>query len=333
MTKVIVAFGTRPEYIKLKCFIEKLAENKVEHECLYIKQHDKSFIGIDNLKFKEVVIDSEVSNRLNQIVSDVCKKLTFSRDTKLVVVQGDTATSFAVALAAFNSGIPVAHIEAGLRTWDLENPYPEEGYRRMIDSISTYHFCPTHNDYNNLTYQQLGLNNYITGNTVIDTLPDLEIGRSNEVYITLHRRENHEILDKWFKAIEDIATTDTQNNFIFIKHPNPNVTKHLNIFKNVKIIDPMPHFEMLNLIAKKAKLLITDSGGLQEEASHYNKFCIVCRKNTERPSNSSVCVNDPNELKLFYFNYKDYIPNGRGTFGDGEASEKILNILKEKNII
>lgn len=328
---ILIAFGTRPEYIKLKCFINELKENNLDYQCVFIKQHDKSFVGIEGLDFKELLIDSSNSNRLNQIVSDVCKKLEFPKNTKLVVVQGDTATSFAVALAAFNNGIPVAHIEAGLRTWDLRNPYPEEGYRRMIDSISDFHFCPTLNDFNNLLTQPLSEKSYVTGNTVIDSMPEFKEEKTNEVYITLHRRENHPILNVWFEKLEELATLDKETKFIFIKHPNPNVTKHLGIFKNVKVIEPMPHSEMLKLIAQKAKLLITDSGGLQEEASHYNKFCIVCRKVTERPSDSSVCIDGPEELIEVYMDYKDHSIISRGTFGDGTSSKQIVEILKSKN--
>lgn len=330
---IFIAFGTRPEYIKLKSLINIIKENNIPHVCVFVNQHDKIFAGIEDLNFEEIQITKGNKNRLNQIVSDVCSKITFPENTKLVVVQGDTATSFAVALAAYNNNIKVAHVEAGLRTWDLENPYPEEGYRRMIDSISTYHFCPTDTDLQNISEKYKGSKSYVTGNTVIDTLPDYDIQFSDEVYITLHRRENHEILDKWISEIEKLAIQETTTKFFFIKHPNPNVLKYLHMLKNVNILDPMPHDELLKIIAQRAKLLITDSGGLQEEASHYNKFCLVCRKVTERPSKSSVCIEEPSDLIKFYNLYKNKRVVTRGSFGAGDSSNKIIDILKSEKII
>lgn len=330
---IFVAFGTRPEYIKLKCLIDLLINNNINHKCMFIGQHSKSFAGLENTNFDELIIERTNQNRLNQIIIDVCSKLIFPSNTKLVLVQGDTATSFAVALAAYNSGIKVGHVEAGLRTWDLDNPYPEEGYRRMIDAISTYHFCPTENDFKNVLSCCESNKSYITGNTVIDTLPDYETKHENEVYVTLHRRENHEILQDWILEIEKLAVKHPLTKFFFIKHPNPNVLKHIHLFKTVNVIDPLPHEELLDVIATRAKLLITDSGGLQEEASHYNKFCLVCRQVTERPSESSVCVEDPKHLSRLYDLYKDHPVSSKGTFGFGKASEYIYKILKDENII
>lgn len=330
---ILIAFGTRPEYIKLKCLIDLFDQNNIEYKCIFVGQHSKSFIGLENTNFDELIIEKITNNRLNQIVIDVCTKLTFPLNTKLVLVQGDTATSFAVALAAYNNGIKVGHIEAGLRTWDLNNPYPEEGYRRMIDAISTYHFCPTGNDFKNVLACCQSNECYITGNTVIDTLPDYRINHENEVYVTLHRRENHEILQEWILEIEKLAVTHPSTKFFFIKHPNPKVLKHIHLFNAVSVIDPLPHEKLLDIVATRAKLLITDSGGLQEEASHYNKFCLVCRRVTERPSESSVCVEDPRHLSRLYDLYKDHKVSSRGTFGFGKASQYIFNILKEEKLI
>lgn len=328
--KILIAFGTRPEFLKLRKLIDKLEDSNFIVDKVYIKQHSESFIGFDSTKFRTIEIDNTNSdNRLNTIQSSILNNLKIDSDTDLVVVHGDTATSFTVSLAAFNARIPVAHIEAGLRTYDLKNPYPEEMYRQLIDRLSSYRFCPLENDCNNLINEGLINNNFIVGNTIIDCLPDLQISDENKIYVTLHRRENHSLLHSWFSKVEKLAKLNPQYEFIFIKHPNPNVLKNISIFDKVKVIDPLPHLEFIKLLATKATLLISDSGGIQEEASHYNKKVLVCRETTERPYPGSILVKSPEQLIECFQNAINLNITTRGWFGVGESSSKISKILKE----
>jgi UDP-N-acetylglucosamine 2-epimerase (non-hydrolysing) len=202
----------------------------------------------------------------------------------------------------------------------------------MIDRLSTYRFCPTVEDALNLQQEKLTNNNFVVGNTVIDSLPKILSEKNNDIYITLHRRENHSILNEWFFELEHLANTYPEYNFYFIKHPNPNVLKNISIFNKVKVIDPFPHEKMIMIIAKKCLLFISDSGGIQEELSHYDKPIIVCRKHTERNHPGVIMAHHPKDLTNAFKNAKDKYTKTHGWFGYGESGKEIVNILMNKVI-
>jgi UDP-N-acetylglucosamine 2-epimerase (non-hydrolysing) len=200
------------------------------------------------------------------------------------MVQGDTTTAMAVALSAFHHGIKVIHLEAGLRTYNKQNPYPEETNRRIISQIADIHLCPTNQALKNLTDEMTVGDMYVVGNTVIDNLLQYKdkCKYTNKILVTLHRRENHYLMKEWFIELEKLATMYPEYSFILPMHPNPSVQKWKYLLNNVVVIDPLPYEQMLELLIQ-ARLVITDSGGLQEEACFFNKKCLTCRVVTERP--------------------------------------------------
>ncbi len=216
----------------------------------------------------------------------------------MVVVQGDTISACQVALAAWYLKIPVAHIEAGLRTYDVEQPYPEELSRRIIDHLATLNFAATPSAMDNLCYEKIKARNFLTGNTVVDALA--QVRNSNEfissqlkisantkpyVLITAHRRENQKlVIGELAKAIEKLAEDNSHYNFIIIKHANPLANAAflpLSAIENVVLREAVPYPEFLALISR-AQLIISDSGGIQEEAPYFGVPVLVLRELTER---------------------------------------------------
>jgi UDP-N-acetylglucosamine 2-epimerase (non-hydrolysing) len=324
---ILYCYGTRPEYIKIKKIIS-LSED-IDHKILYIEQHSDLVIG--NFDYKIRIQDGP--NRLNSIISSVVE--SFSKleiEADYVIVQGDTASAFAVSVAAKNQKIKVIHLEAGLRTYDFDNPYPEEIYRQLISRIADVHFCPTESNKQNLLNEKVGGEIFVVGNTVLDNLNKGNIEYNNIIPITLHRRENHENIKEWFLEIDELARENKNLKFILPIHPNPNVIKHKDVLKFVEVIPPLDHDEFINLI-KKCKFIISDSGGIQEEASFLSKKVIVCRKITERTEsigNSSFLCDSPKKLKsIFNMINNDYILNYESPYGDGKSSEKIIEIIKK----
>jgi len=324
---ILYCYGTRPEYIKIKKIIS--LSKDIDYKILYIEQHSDLVIG--NFDYKIKIQDGP--NRLNSIISSVVdsfSKLEIEAD--YVLVQGDTASAFAVSVAAKNQKIKVIHLEAGLRTYDFDNPYPEEIYRQLISRIADIHFCPTASNKQNLLNEKVGGEIFVVGNTVLDNLNKNDIEYNNIIPITLHRRENHENIKEWFLEIDELAKENKDLKFILPIHPNPNVIKHKDVLKFVEVIPPLDHNEFINLI-KKCKFIISDSGGIQEEASFLSKKVIVCRKITERTEsigNSSFLCDSPKNLKsIFNMINNDYILNYQSPYGDGKSSEKIIEIIKK----
>jgi UDP-N-acetylglucosamine 2-epimerase len=249
-----------------------------------------------------------------------------------VLVQGDTTSVVGLSLAALHRKIKVIHLEAGLRTYDTENPFPEENNRRIVSTIATIHLCPTELNAKNLHKENVSENIFIVGNTVLDNLIDYKekCEYTNKVLVTMHRRENHENIHEWFNVINELAKKHDELEFILPLHPNPNVQKHKSILTHVKIVEPLKHEELLDLLVK-TRLVITDSGGIQEECSFFNKKCLVCRKVTERPESvnlTSFLINEPKDLvSIFNSHINDYSVNIESPYGDGKSSIKICNIL------
>lgn len=332
---ILISYGTRPEYIKIKSLIDIFEDNDVLFKILYTGQHQ----DIVDYNFDYSININAGLNRLDSITKSVMntiptiQKIEKNKITH-VIVQGDTTSAMAVALSAFHNKIKVIHLEAGLRTYDNKNPYPEEMNRRLISQLADIHLCPTDNAKYNLQDEGIKNNIHVVGNTVIDNLlpykPKCEY--TNKILVTLHRRENHHWMDKWFIEINKLAKKYAEYDFILPIHPNINVKKHKHLLPDVNIIDPLPYNEMLNLLIK-VKLIITDSGGLQEEASFFNKKCLVCRVVTERPealNKSTFLIKSPNDLKGEFEEHHNYFEiNYDCPFGDGSSSKKIMKILND----
>lgn len=330
---ILIVYGTRPEYIKIKPLITQFDSNNVEYKILFTGQH-KDIAPVES-DFNLTMVDFG-GNRLDSILKN-CLSLSddYFKDVDYVLVQGDTSTALGLSLAAFHRKIKIVHLEAGLRTYDFDNPYPEESNRQLISRLSSINLCPTLQNYNNLIQEKVIGDCYVVGNTVLDNLINYkkDCEYTNKILITLHRRENHEILDKWFFEINNLAKKYNDLEFILPLHPNPDVQKYKHLLTDVKVTNPMSHDKLINLLIK-TKLVITDSGGLQEECSFFNKKVLVCRKVTERPESigfTSFIVESPDYLnELFKKHIEDFLVEYESPYGDGYSSKKIVEILKNK---
>ena len=329
---ILICFGTRPEYIKIKPLL-KAFDGKIPYKLLFTGQH-KDLLShvkgdIRRLKIKDN------NNRLDSIVSSIMNNDDVFEGIDSVLVQGDTTSVFSLALAAFHRKLKVIHLEAGLRTYDMDNPYPEELNRQMTSRIANIHLCPTQEAYDNLIREKVSGQKYVVGNTVLDNLIDKQVSYENKVIITMHRRENHHNMDDWFKEIDFLAKENSNLQFVLPIHPNPNVKKHQHLLKYVNVVPPMDYDKFVDELAS-CRLIITDSGGIQEESSFLRKKCIVCRKTTERIEGMgtfSTLVMKPADLKnAFKWANKSHIPdkNERCPYGDGKSAQKILGILKNE---
>jgi UDP-N-acetylglucosamine 2-epimerase (non-hydrolysing) len=328
--KILVCWGTRPEMIKIRPLLGAFDRQSINYATLFTGQHEDLSYGLPTHR---AWINNLCLNRLNDIVSSI---LEYPIDPSFthVLVQGDTSSALAMALSAFNHGKKVIHLEAGLRTYDLQNPYPEELNRQLISKIADINFCPTKDDRDNLIREKILGEKFVVGNTIIDNLVtyNFPVSYNNEVLITLHRREKHKEIDQWFTQLDKLASENSDLSFLLFKHPNPDVLKHYHIFKSVKLLESIGHKEMAERISK-CRFLISDSGGMQEEASFFKKKIIVCRSATERGEDiySNVLCENVNLLsEIFYFIKDNYriINSHPCPFGCGNSSEKIVEILK-----
>lgn len=329
---ILIVYGTRPEYLKIKPLIKEFKLNNIKYKVLFTGQQKD--IAVDDADFS-IKMEDSIENRLNIIVKSCLSIPQYVfKNIKTILVQGDTSTALGLALNAFHRKIKIIHLEAGLRTNDLENPYPEETNRQIISRISDINFCPTTENLNNLKKENIKGKCYVVGNTVLDNLVDYknQCEYQNKILITLHRRENHSIIKEWFLEINKLAKTNRHLEFILPIHPNPNVQKYKNLLKNVNVIDPLPHEDLIKILIK-TKLVITDSGGLQEECSFFNKKTLICRKITERSEclgHSGFLIKNANSLqKSFDKHIIDYSINFKSPYGDGKSAKKIVNIIKK----
>lgn len=322
--KILICFGTRPEYIKVKSLIENLENIKT----CYIKQHTDLLSDIKT--DYEININVLSDNRLNNIISNILYKNNIFNDIDYVLVQGDTTSALGMALSAFNNNKKVIHLEAGLRSYNKEDPFPEEMNRTLISRISDIHLCPTIRNKINLIKENINKNIYVVGNTGLDNINRNNIKYGNKILITLHRRGNLNIMNLWFKELEKIANKYNNIEFILPIHPNPNVLKHKNILKKIKVIEPLNHNNMIDLI-KECKFIISDSGGIQEECSFLKKKIIICRKTTERPEvleNYGVLCDNIDKLETYVDDFmNNYEIDKESPFGDGNSWIKIKKIL------
>lgn len=332
---ILLCYGTRPEWIKIKPLLNAFKKEGIRYGVLNVRQHTNLLEDTNEVNYVLDIYDNyPKANRLDVIMSNIVNipPAAFAEKTH-VLVQGDTATALMCALAAFHRKIPVIHLEAGLRTYDKENPYPEEIYRQLISKISDVHLAPTSTNIKNLEQEHIFGKRFQVGNTVLDNLLELrkDIEYNNEVLITLHRRENHERLSEWFDIISEIALKNLNTKYTIPIHPNPNVMKHVSRLKGVNVEYPIPYEKFVQRLVK-CKYLISDSGGIQEEAAFLGKKVIVCRKITERPEsvgiNSTLC-HEPNDLLAIEESHRDnYQIEPNNIYGDGMVAIKIANILK-----
>jgi UDP-N-acetylglucosamine 2-epimerase (non-hydrolysing) len=284
--KLLICFGTRPEYIKLKPLFQVL--DKAYYDICFIEQH------------KDLVIEEEVRirifigqgpNRLNTIVSSILIADIPWSDYSHVLVQGDTGSAFGSALSAFHHKRTVIHLEAGLRTYNKQHPWPEESYRSMISRLADIHLCPGPDSVQHLLDEQVEGVIHNVGNTVMDALfqtvreKQIVVVPSSEsklVLVTLHRRENWASLQDLFVQIEGLAQAYKETQFVFLKHPNPDLQRQVETaMPSVRLLDPQPYADCIRLIAS-CRCIITDSGGIQEEAAALGKRLLVLREATER---------------------------------------------------
>tara|TARA_R110000824_G_scaffold348025_4_gene534779 strand:- start:783 stop:1757 length:975 start_codon:yes stop_codon:yes gene_type:complete len=323
---ILICFGTRPEWLKVKPLTKVLKNYKL----LFTGQHPDL---LDDVQVDYRINMTESDNRLDSVVSD-CLLQFPEGDFSSVLVQGDTASAFACAVAAFHRRLKIYYLEAGLRTYQLDHPFPEEGYRQMISRLSDVNLCPTDIARDNLVAECAMGYSHVVGNTVLDNLleykPKCEY--TDKVLVTLHRRENHTNMDEWFTCVNKVARRNPELEFILPLHPNPNVQKHRHLLTNVSVVDPMSYDDLLNLLVK-TRFVITDSGGLQEEGSFFNKKVIVCRLFTERPeaihTGHLLMCERPEDLEdIVNSVMKNTIINEVCPYGDGKSSERIAKIIE-----
>lgn len=272
-----------------------------------------------------------------------------------VLAQGDTATVCAAALAAFHNRTPFGHVEAGLRTRNLEQPFPEEGYRQMASRIARWHFCPTQRAMDALGAESVGGEKLLVGNTVVDALldtarrvgaPATPLSRQRLVLITGHRRENHGArFDEAFEAIATLARAYPDADFVYPVHLNPNVRdaafERLQAVDNITLIEPVAYPEMVALM-KRAELILTDSGGIQEEAPSFGVPVLVMRDATERPEavEAGVCELVGVDRARILERASAILNAGReasrrraaNPYGDGAAARRIAGALAGKTV-
>ena len=307
--KVMSVFGTRPEAIKMAPLVKALqASEQIESIVCLTGQHREMLDSVMEIFQLTGDYDLHIMEK-RQTLSTITTKTLLGMDSvldtvkpDLVLVHGDTSTTFAGALAAFYHQVKVGHVEAGLRTWDKYSPFPEEMNRKLVSAIADLYFCPTENNRNNLLKEGITEGLFVTGNTVIDALKTtvrddyrfatdelnhLPYGERKVLLVTCHRRENYgEPMKNIMLALRQIAEENPDVELVYPVHLSPvvreAVDKYLRGAPQVHLINPLPADEMHNLMAR-CYLVLTDSGGLQEEAPALGKPVLVMRRETERP--------------------------------------------------
>jgi UDP-N-acetylglucosamine 2-epimerase (non-hydrolysing) len=297
---IAICFGTRPELIKLIGIIIKFNKNNINYKTLFTGQHEElirpfyKYTGKPDFLFNGIMENGQSLNKLfAKILNQFDVFITNNKEIKEVIIQGDTTSAAAIALAAFHFKLKVIHIEAGLRTNNKYSPFPEEINRRLISQIASIHLCPTTLSVKNLKKEQITDGVHLVGNTVVDIykyifentnpsekIQDIIDNNKEYIVVTLHRRENRG--DKMFSMWNQFKTLSIKYKFVYITHPSLPDSKNKLDNSNIILLDPQDYESMVHLISN-SKGIITDSGGLQEEAVCANKRVLVCRDTTERP--------------------------------------------------
>lgn len=365
MKKVMLVFGTRPEAIKMCPLVNELKGRKnIKTLVCVTGQHRQMLDQV--LETFNVVPDYDLfimkdKQTLFDITTNILIKIKEVLEKEIpdiVLVHGDTSTTFVTALACFYLHIPVGHVEAGLRTYDVYSPYPEEFNRQAVSIISEYNFAPTEKAKNNLLKEGKNINKiWITGNTVIDALkttvkkdythPELEWAKGSRlIFITAHRRENQgKPMHHMFRAIRRVINEYPDVKALYPIHMNPVVRKaadeELGDCDRIHIIDPIEVFDCHNIMAN-SYLILTDSGGIQEEAPSLGKPVLVMRDTTERPEGieAGTLKLVGTQEEVIYQNFKELLESkeeyskmakANNPYGDGFACKRIADILEGRN--
>jgi UDP-N-acetylglucosamine 2-epimerase (non-hydrolysing) len=364
MKKVFLIFGTRPEGIKMYPVYEALQRHgNMETKVVITSQHQEmlkqviDLFGITVDYNLNVMEDRQTLTKITVKVLNGLKKIFEKEKPDLVLVHGDTTTTFSAALASFYERIPVGHVEAGLRTYDKYFPYPEEINRQLTDRISDLHFAPTERSRENLLREGINKDSvFVTGNTVVDAVKEIVKRMKNKrmdfpfendpfILVTAHRREN------WGKPMENICDAineitkkyEGKIKIVFSVHRNPTVRETVKRIlennRNVALIEPVEYNEFLYMLSK-SMFVLTDSGGIQEEAPSLGKPVLLLRSVTERPeaveagvvkivgTDTEKIIFEAENLIENKSNY-DKMANGENPFGDGNAGERIAGIVEQ----
>ena len=362
MKKVMLVFGTRPEAIKMCPLVLELKKRKNLQTIVCVTGQHRQMLDqvldafsvvpdydLSIMKEQQTLFDVTVNilERIRGVLTDV--------QPDVVLVHGDTSTTFVTALACFYLQIPIGHIEAGLRTYDIYSPYPEEFNRQAVGIIAEYNFAPTEQSKQNLLREGKKEESiYVTGNTAIDALkttvradynhPELEWAKDSRlIMLTAHRRENLGVpMHHMFRAIRRIVDEHPDIKVIYPIHMNPAVRKaadeELGADERIHIIEPLEVLDFHNFLAR-SYLILTDSGGIQEEAPSLGKPVLVMRDTTERPEGiaaGTLKLVGTNE-ETIYAEFKRLLENqdaynamskASNPYGDGHACERIANVLE-----
>lgn len=372
--RVLTVFGTRPEAIKMVPLALKLKEcEQLDSAVCVTAQHREMLDQVLNLFDIKPDFDLNIMKQGQDLFDITTRVLLGMRDVirsfkpDVVLVHGDTTTTFAVSLAAFYEQVKIGHVEAGLRTWNLASPWPEEANRQLTDVLADYYFVPTETSAKNLLRENRDESKiFVTGNTVIDTLFTVvdRIESSDQskgileniikslgyeikadrrmVLVTGHRRENFgEGFFNMFKAIRDIARKNKDVDIVYPVHLNPNVRKPVNEIlsseENVFLIEPLDYEPFIYLMSQ-SYIIMTDSGGIQEEAPSLGKPVLVMRDTTERPEaveagTVKLVGTDYNlivkEAQILLDNKEIYerMSKSHNPYGDGKACDRIIKEL------
>lgn len=362
----MLVFGTRPEAIKMCPLVNELKKHKEFETIVCVTGQHRQMLDqvleafhvvpdydLSIMKEKQTLFDVTVN------ILDSIKGVLEKEKPDTVLVHGDTSTTFATALACFYLQIPVGHVEAGLRTYDIYSPFPEEFNRQAVGIVAKYNFAPTEVSKENLLREGKKENTiFVTGNTAIDALkttvredychPELEWAKDSKlIMLTAHRRENlGEPLHHMFRAIRRIVDEHPDVKVIYPIHMNPVVRtaakEELGDCDRVHIIEPLEVLDFHNFLAR-SYMILTDSGGIQEEAPSLGKPVLVMRDTTERPEGikAGTLKLVGTDEKVIYDNFKLLLENDEeyekmsqasNPYGDGHACERIVDILKLKRI-
>lgn len=364
--KVMMVFGTRPEAIKMAPLaLELKKHDDIETIVCVTAQHREMLDQVLEIFDITPDFDLDIMKERQTLVGITCRVLEgldgILKEQKpdVVLVHGDTSTSFVAALAAFYNQIPVGHVEAGLRTFDKYSPFPEEMNRNLTGRITDIHFSPTDNNKQNLLNEAISVDKiYVTGNTVIDalkttvrdsyvfedeTLKNVDFENKRVITVTAHRRENlGEPLENICNAIKNIVLANDDVEVVYPVHMNPAVRETVNSImggvKGIHLIEPLSVNELHNLMAR-SYMIMTDSGGIQEEAPALAKPVLVLRRETERPeavaagtvkiagTDRETIEKLATELLTSKEEY-DKMAHAANPYGDGCASERIVAALK-----
>lgn len=354
--KIAIIYGTRPEFLKIFPVYNQFKKQDKKVILVNTGQHDDLLSKMENdfqvypdFKLSVQSLAFTNSNLIAKLINEI-SNLVHQENIQKIIAQGDTFTVLASSVVAFLEKRKFYHIEAGLRTTDINLPFPEEYNRRAVSLASDINFAPTILSQNNLLKEGIPAEKIIlTGNTIVDMIQyilnkeNIEIEYQNKVFITAHRRENiGKPLQEISQSIKELASENPDIIFEWALHPNPNTRKIiLDVFQNEKpenliFTEPLPYLETIRKMAA-AKLIISDSGGIQEEAPSLRKRVLILRKETERPEvldcNCGILVgHDLQKIKSGFYKIwndeKEFIfQSDRNPFGDGKASDTILKTL------